>query len=354
MFDIGEMVERAMLLDLNNQYIDVDKVLYISEGKPCVYLDNLVKISDEGTRRFVIPEGIVEVYIDVYSDYYKRGIPYEFIFPASATFIGVKSRSDYENSIQLSQQCGKNMRDKFMLSTFDFRKCNKITRVYGMMTHMHVNKVLLNESVTTLASASFYETTIREVSAPGVKVVENNVFKDACITKLNIGRKCKYIGHGAFALRWTSTDELIFDCVTKINRSSFNGVSKLYFGDIRGSMNQSLKTELLKLAEDCDTLSMAAVLEAMTKLSSKYLVEQDSTLSLFDIQSKMSVYQATSIEANECKKDCVSVLRDLFVNYTADCKVYLFNTDSNLDVHSRRYKLILRDNSSNVELYVEE
>ena len=34
MFDIGEMVERAMLLDLNNQYIDVDKVLYISEGKP--------------------------------------------------------------------------------------------------------------------------------------------------------------------------------------------------------------------------------------------------------------------------------------------------------------------------------
>lgn len=349
MFDVEKIVDRANLLGLDDEQLDADGVLYIKSGKLELCLDNLVRISDD-EYKFVIPEGIEKIYIDLNSDAYKNKVPYEFIFPASATYIGVRSKNRNQNCVYLSDNDFVS-RDRFRLSTFDFRKCNKINIILGHFSDLSINKVLFNKSVRATTGGVFYNCNIWELSMPGMVRVGNNVFLNSKIHKLDIGRGCQVLSEGAFCFDWVC-DELIFDRVVGCENHVFKNVRNVYIGLDIHTIGSQLQADLLGLAERCNTDYFGDVLKLMGSKVEEYKAKLNIGGELYKLYKYLQLCIKRENGFDEFGDALSYCLRSLFVE-SIEAKLYLFDTAKTSDIHKRDYKLVYNYKELDIKLYVE-
>lgn len=354
---LSEIKDRANLLNLDSEFIDVDKCYYIKNGLLVFYVDNYIRATNK--LKVTIEEDIDVVCIDFYSDVYDSDKAYTFIFPS--TCVGVcKSIEDYKknavHTIGYKDSYGyHSLIDKFKKSTFDFRKCTKLYEVTRFFEHCEIKSILFSDSVLKFDSSAFAQSHIQTLIAPGVCEVGSNCFSKAYVEKLKLG-KIKSFTHRSFEFSYFCTcDELIFSNIESVGKNSISRVKSVYMGYNYQRYNAQMRQILQRLSDIMDAycVNLDTILSEFTQEIDKIIVNARKNLEpLYSIEALLYRY----IHSGDDKKldlvyDMVDRISFFYSDKELTCKFYLYNDLSDVDVHNREYKFLMLKN--NIEVYLE-
>lgn len=229
--DIHEMVDRAMFLGINEDFIDVDKYFWISNGEITFNLDTYIaKNTDE--RDICIVDGVDTVFMNLHKECYQDGASYIFTFPSTCSAVYSERDIYTKNSIALGTiyAISSNIVDnRFRNTVFDFRKCDKIQSVSRSFIGMNAYKVLFPKTLTRIYGNAFLNSKIRKLYAPGVKLVVGDAFSNSNIYDLNIGVQTRFAKNTfTFNSLGHVQKELIFKDVVYAAKGAFKNVKNVY------------------------------------------------------------------------------------------------------------------------------
>lgn len=189
MQDITEVIERAMLLNMTNCYLDEDKCIYLRGSDVEFKLDRYIELLDENMNIIEIPEGITHVKI-LGSNLYK-GTGYVFKFPSTLLSVYTLHNPSLKNAINMSLcYCYANFLDCLRNSTLDFSNCNKIIRISrNSFASYSIKELLFSASVQEIGSHAFDSSDIRILSLPIVKKLGSDAFVHANVKHLKVSNE---------------------------------------------------------------------------------------------------------------------------------------------------------------------
>ena len=349
---IQEIKDRAMFLGLDNEYLDKERMLFIKNG--LLFLNMEKYVESTANLDIIVPEGIDIIYMDITDRVYADREEYNFIFPSTLRYIGGVGQEIMDGVIDLGSitYMYKNFHS-FELSTFDFRRCQKLKRYDSGFANISIKKILFSDSIITVGKSGFSKAKIVELSIPKLKVVHNEAFFSAEIDKLNLGTQIERIKESSLCFA-SKQEELIVGDLLELRSRVFQNIKNIYvpydcfrdLEELKGQLTGII--ELIDTKEECIEALLARLnvikvefqkndwrftepLHSIEKCIHQYLLDSGNSY-LFD---KIYTYASKLI----------ATLQD----YSST--IYLYKSGSGLDVHNRNYQIVGR--SEKHKVYVE-
>lgn len=361
MVDIQDMLDRAMLLNLSDCFLDSDECIYINEDHRVVlYLDNYIKNNKE--PRIEIPEIISVVHMFEDLDVYDN-IKCTIVFPESVLYVG--NEGYLEGAINFHMIGTQYVVDLQGL-TLDFEKSSKLQCVnpacfYGL----NIGNIYFGPSVWEFQFLSFKDTNIKRLYAPGVYAIQDNTFADANIGELKLGSLI-YMTANCFNDANFEGKELVISDEVRVDLTHcMPHAARIYMPYDLDSGRDMTKEELDKLKAKIDKLTLTEIIHELYNLTDLLKINYGNFYKGADILYAY-LYGNRDKEKykNSIMSDCLMLYR--YIRDLSGCSMYLYKArkggkedkrgmtrqGKERDVHKIAYTFLGTDNGLSV--YLEE
>lgn len=354
---LQDVLDRAMLLNLSDCFLDSDKCLYINDtGKLYFYLDSYIAYTHDSYVE--VPEGVDYVFMLGRRDYYD-GLNCTIVFPESLVAVARSSLIDYKINFRMLD-----ILQVYDLSglVLDFRKCKKLCCVTKeSFYNLKIKELYLNESVKTLLYCAFSSAVMERLEAPGVEHVGGDTFHDSAIRELRLGKLKKFY-HDSFVHMQNRVEELVIsaDMCVKMEKD-LPLADRIYMPYNLNSCKSIIRESLNNILDRLDATSVIDTIDALHDVEDK-LKQNDAYLTsimgylLDDIQVYISGARDT-VHVNRANvgKRIIRDCRQFYIDdlTLSDCSMYLYKgTGTDTDVHKREYTCL--GTESGLTVYLEE
>lgn len=366
MMDLNAMKDRAMLLGINNDFIDEDLCFWMEDGKLLFFIGNHIRLTKESYIE--IPEGVDIVFMNLDDTCFEDGKPYTFIFPSTCESVYGDKGVHKEGFIDFGSYI--NCSNKFKFSDFDFRKCKKLKAITSSFSNMSFDRLLFSETITRLFSQTFFNSKITELELPGVTNLCPKCFKSAIIRKLTLNGVIESYGVGSleFSDLGNTQKEIVFRNLSNMEQKSLKNIDKVYmeYDSQRGLTQVQGRLANLLGRINKGNIVLSDVLQELINVNVEMTKKTDGIKYLQNIEDMIYyyVYYSSGEHMDEMKEEGVSpsyfkhkllaYIKNLYLideTGRGGYKFYLYKKGVSVDVHNRNYRHIVEDDD--VKVYVE-
>lgn len=359
--DVNVIKDRALMLGIDREFIDDNDYFSVQDGLLVFHLNNYVKKTKEITIN--IPEGVDVVYLDLQSNVYEDKARYKFVFPSSCIGVYGGQATWDKNVINIVYSDVYGRSSKFENSTFDFRKCKGLTKVYNSsFMHMSINKLLFAKEMTEFKDSVFSRSMINRLEAPGVVKLGRSCFSSTIVKQLKLGDSLCYFDDGSLSFNALgySKKEAVFGDISHVGEKAIEGIDSVYMEyDYRRGITE-LREELLYLVNRMETqnVTVANIISEIIQFKNLNLNYDLKGLGILNsIENKIYQYHINSekVQRESSKSMILSLVRKFYRFSGLESfkyKFYLYKKGGDLDVHDRNYTYLIGDEQ--LDIYLEE
>ena len=371
MLDLGavnDLVGRAMIMGVKDDWLDRDKLVYYAEGKAFLNLDTYVTMVEGDIIE--IPEGFWGVLMDRENANYQAGKAYQFIFPKDIHYVGglnaeIESSSNTSNSLfslrssyrsaSPTRETGRSMSGSvritrmraaamnkyittFANSTFDFSRCEHLNTVasYGF-SFIQVKNVVFHENLRVINSYGFAESKIGTLSLTGLQKVGSYAFTGCKFGDLGLGTELTLVNTKGLCFD-KPVDEIVMKEVESLDKQLFENVRNIYLPYNIYAGIDAVKEYMQKVMAKLNTglYSMSEMYPEVNRIGS---LVKDTCSGYVNLQDRLFDY-------NKLKTpDLARTIAEMLAIYiedrqTVDCTFYLYLKDTGIDIRERNYTCI--------------
>lgn len=270
MFDLKGYIDRARALNVEDDFLDEDKLFRYQSGEVILYFHTLLLLLPDWNLDVIdVPEGVTRIYFSLTGYVYEKikNHDYKFIFPSTLEYFG--------NEDELSRQKLGSIEFKdisfwrfagssFKNSIFDFRKCSKLKEICdSSFKGFYFKELYLPDTLEMISLKAFEGALIGKFVAMGVKQICMCAFYNADIKKFIINVDGITLKERSLTFG-EPLDKLVLKDIINISYSAFNHIKKLYlpydvthYAEYYVDVLRKIADELVKYKTDihkCHTL----------------------------------------------------------------------------------------------------
>lgn len=338
---VQEAIERAMLLNLNDVYLDSTQCLYIMDKHVYFYLDNYVQVTDETCIE--IPEGVHYVFmfndIKVYG-----GKSYVISFPESLLSVGRVTVTDHYINLAMKDVVNKNDFQCLSNIVLDFRRCNNIISIWQRcFSNLKLKELYFSNTVTEFYHCSFQRCSIDRLYAPGVSKIGGESFNLAQINEIELG-KLEVFYKDSFVDAVFNHGEIVIS-----DKSAFKfmnylpDVETVYMPYDLNAGKDNLRDALTEVLSNINKSSLKDLLADIHDIDNKLQKYSNCLLDrISDLYEYLHIYFYTEDNyknLNNLKRKIILCCMDFYnKNLISEDRVMYLYKPGESDVHSREYE----------------
>jgi hypothetical protein len=358
---LEELKARVMALGIEDDYIDQDKIFFVSGGHLCLDLVNFICSQDMDVYK--IPNEVYGLFIDNSTIYRLRKLSHKITVVTDKNLMSVCSSKDFvSNEIKLVLGDLRCLDESFQNITFDFRKSIHLNSIAaGSFRGCTVDNLYFGNGLTTVGYNAFSSARMNEVSFANVQAILQSGFYGAIIQKLTLSESITSIGYNALNLRDSILDECV--CLSDdVGYTAFRNIKNIYLPYDIYDYNIDMANKLSKIADDLKhykTTYRTAYLELKKYFESDFDGQLDIESSS-DISMLIECFNTYDMYLHGEKElhDFISNADELismseYPEMKSNVYFYLSRyLPSRYDVHDREYKFLASSACANY--YIEE
>lgn len=354
---LEELLNRNLLLNIDNEFIDDLKIFKIIDNKLFLYLDNLLLyaiIFDDFDGVVEIPEGVYGVYV---SDGNIVTENIRVVFNSDLVCVSPIRRNPIKNVIEFSKYIDNDFNTEYKSISFDFRKCINLKRL-GLTNSMEIGGLYFSEHLASISESALKNSIIYTLKFENLKYVGDYSFLNVYTEDCSLGNRIYTIGDKGLCFAPEANVEPVCLDVNKINNVILNNIKTVYLGYYLFSDADEVSYDLGVLI---DKLShkKSSVLKTFNEIQEYISNYKNDNYSEFYSKINESIFSYLLSDRTEADK--YSLCRQVSSIYSSKnrtaCSLYLYRAEYQPNkylLEDREFEYIGKINDISVYLELDE
>lgn len=323
-----DMINRALLLGLQYEYIDTDKFIYMYHDKPCFNLDNYIKKTQKTS--VIIPEYFYGVFIDITSQVYSKDKSYTFIFPKTVHFVGDINGINEDCIHFVTNFIKRNSYiNTFKNSCFDFSRCECMHMIWAYnFANMEIGELKFGPGIRKVSEGAFRDAYIHNIKFDRLEYVENDAFRNASFDVADFGSSVCSVEQNGFKFR-NIVQNIKLNYIEKLYTSAFRNIENVYIHFDIFDRNKVLASDLQKIVDQLNSeqIHVGKALADISIIDNKYMGRRSKNPILTGIEEALYGYYYKGDKA--ALSEIIRLIVSLIAKDNAcNTNVYLYTNSS--------------------------